>query len=348
MNCLPASEGGRSEEIGAVKVTRSCPVCLTRLSSKPFLVREMMYGLRDEFAYAECASCGCVWLTDSPSDPQRYYPAAYYPAPAAVTEATSLKTVLWHERAKYCLLGSGLFGRLLANVYGRPSAGIFGNPDYYVWLKKVAATFSSKILDVGCGEGTLLARLHNDGFSSLIGVDPFIERSTAYGVGLQLLKQEIYSVDDDFDLIMFHHTFEHMPNPVKVLKHVARILRPDRYALLRIPVASSFAYRTYGANWAQLDAPRHLFLHTYESVRILAGQAGLKVAEVVCDSDEFQFWASEQYVRDIPLKDGRSYAVNPSKSVFTKDDIQAFKRKATGLNSRNEGDSACFYLYKPS
>jgi predicted SAM-dependent methyltransferase len=137
-----------------------------------------------------------------------------------------------------------------------------------------------------------------------------------------------------------------MPDPLAVLKQINRLLKPNRYLLIRIPVASSFAYRKYGADWAQLDAPRHLFLHTLKSLHLLATDSGFQVKAIVYDSTEFQFWASEQYVADISLLDNRSYFTDPKNSLFSTDQITDFKRAARELNRRNDGDSACFYLHK--
>lgn len=324
----------------------SCSVCHNRAGNRTFVAREMMFGLRDQFEYLECAQCGCVQLASIPADFARYYPSDYFPDPPVLTNGFDLKKILWHQRARYCLTGRGLLGRALVAKWGRPRASIFGSPDYYTWLRRCGIDFASSILDVGCGPGSLLARLHNDGFSRLTGVDPFITASVEYAPGFVIHKQELYDTEGDFDLVMLHHTFEHMSEPATVFQHLYKLLRPRRYALIRIPVASSLAYRTYGAHWAQLDAPRHLFLHSVESVRLLAERAGFTLADVVFDSDEFQFWGSEQYMNDIPLKDGRSYAVDPAKSTFDERQIREFRNRAIELNARGEGDSACFYLYK--
>ena len=317
---------------------RACSVCHNAAGNRPFRAREMMFGLRDEFDYVQCGGCGCVQIEQVPEHLERYYPSEYYPGVAEWIASSGVKRKLRHERAKYCLSGSGLFGR--------PTCGIFGQPDYYVWLGRCGADFSSRILDLGCGSGELLGCLYRDGFKDLTGVDPFVKKSTNYSEGFRILKQDIYGLEGKFDLIMLHHTFEHLPEPLAVLKHLHNLLDRDGHLIIRIPVASSHAYRTYGSNWAQLDAPRHLFLHTYASMNILTGKAGFKVAEVVCDSDEFQFWASEQYLRDIPLKDRRSYSVNPAGSAFSPGEILAFRRAAAELNAKLDGDSACFYLVR--
>jgi hypothetical protein len=113
-----------------------------------------------------------------------------------------------------------------------------------------------------------------------------------------------------------------------------------------MPVAASYAWRHYGVNWVALDAPRHLFLHTVRSIQLLSKQAGFKVADIEFDSTESQFIGSEFYLRNIPLKDQSLYLKNPRNSIFSKKQIQEFKNKAIQLNAANDGDQACFYLYK--
>ena len=323
-----------------------CSICHNVSGNKTFAAREMMFGYRDKFDYLECNSCGCLQLQCSPKDLERYYPSNYFPNPRLASKRASLKSFLRRQRAKYCLEGSGLLGRLLVKKWGRPKSSIFGRPDYYQWLARCGIGFSSKILEVGCGSGVLLLQMQDDGFTDLTGVDPFIDETVTHSEVLRILKDEIYNLSGAFDLIMLHHTFEHMPEPAKVLQQLHRLLNHERYVLIRIPVAGSFAYRTYGANWAQLDAPRHLFLHTLKSMEILANDAGFEIADVVFDSDDFQFWASQQYMRDIPLKDRNSYAVNPERSLFSREQINTFKERASELNAKNDGDSACFYLFK--
>jgi len=96
----------------------------------------------------------------------------------------------------------------------------------------------------------------------------------------------------------------------------------------------------------QLDAPRHLYLHSIKSMETLANPVGLKISQVIYDSFAFQFWGSEQYQQDISLNDERSYAVNPKQSFFTEEQIKDFTKRSKVLNQKNQGDQACFYLTK--
>ncbi len=94
----------------------------------------------------------------------------------------------------------------------------------------------------------------------------------------------------------------------------------------------------------QLDAPRHFFLHSLASLKWLTEKAGLSTESVTFDSWEFQFWGSEQYQQDIPLSDERSWSNGPAQSIFTADQIEAFRLQSEQLNAEGRGDQACFVL----
>ena len=118
--------------------------------------------------------------------------------------------------------------------------------------------------------------------------------------------------------------------------------------MIRVPTVTSWAWRSYGVDWVQLDAPRHLFLHSLQSMNTLAEQQGFKLENVVYDSFAFQQWGSEQYKKDIALHDENSYAVSPEKSPFSSADIREFEEHSKKLNESKSGDQAAFYLRKPA
>jgi predicted SAM-dependent methyltransferase len=133
-----------------------------------------------------------------------------------------------------------------------------------------------------------------------------------------------------------------------MLQDLYRVLRPDCFILIAIPLVDSFAWRKYGINWAQLDAPRHLFLHSVKSMTILAEKAGFQVEDIHYDSTSFQFTASELYQRNVPLKNQNPGSENPDEHYFPTEDIEKFEQKAKELNNKRDGDQAQFYLRKKS
>jgi SAM-dependent methyltransferase len=294
----------------------------------------MMFGLREEFDYLECSRCGCVQLCQPPSDFSKYYPADYY----SFQPHGWAKTFLRRQWSAYAFHGWNPLGWLVTKRFAERTEVIS--------VRRANIPFSARILDVGCGAGHLIDDLWHLGFKKVQGVDPFIEHDLVHHQGFVVLKKDLRDLAGEYDLIMLHHSFEHMDRPDETMYHLRRLLASSGMVILRIPIAASFAWKHYGVNWVNLDAPRHLFLHSPESIKILAARTGLTVCSMVYEGDAGTFWGSEQYRQGIPLRDPRSYASNRKKSIFTPQQIREFQETARELNARKEGDLACFYLTK--
>lgn len=323
-------------------MTNVCRICGNAEKNLIHRAREMMFGTRDEFDYLECAACGTLQIVELP-DLSRYYPKDYY----SLSGGDSFLGKNWRRRlasrltGKYFLKGRGLVGKIVAERL-QWLAFYFPNS-----LKEplLELTFRSKILDFGCGRGNLLQNLHYFGFRDLTGADAFIEEDIFYPNGVKIFKRPLSGIEDTFDLVMLHHSFEHLPNPLDTLREIHARLPEGKFCLIRLPLAAA-AWRRYGVNWVQLDAPRHLFLFTEKSFRDLAAKAGFSVEKIVYDSESFQFFGSEQYLREIPMNDPRAFRGDVSKSIFTPAQLLAWEREAEILNNENKGDQACFYLRK--
>lgn len=323
-----------------------CRICQNVSGNRVFQAREMMFGLRDAFDYFECAGCGCVQIADIPADMSRYYPANYYSFSAGKSKHGPLKRGIRRlkdslRRRRYAHAGGrpSLLGRLLVSVQGAPRF-----PD---WLGPAGVTADDAILDVGCGAGELLYKMRDMGFRNLNGADPFIAGEIDSG-GVRIRKAFLKDLSGAYDLVMFHHSFEHVPDPEATLREAARLTKPGKRVLIRVPLAGKFAWRKYGVDWVGLDAPRHFFLHTEASLKMLADKAGLDLERIEYDSWSLQFWGSEQYRQDISLRSDRSWGTNPKQAPFTEAEVDEFKREATRLNEIGDGDQACFYLRRRS
>lgn len=319
---------------GATEHASTCRICgCARVQQ--FNAREMMFGTLDVFGYFECQDCGCVQIAEYPSNISKYYPDNYYSfASDKLPQERSLVRVVrrfiksrllripWFRRYWLRLAAnrSWLAGRLSMAIY----LALRDRPD-------------ARILDVGCGSGQLLRQLRDFGFHAAQGVDPFIAADVMHHGEALVRKASLADMTGSFDCICFHHSLEHMPDQASVLKDARRLLAPGGLLLVRIPVVGGEAWRTYRENWVQLDPPRHYYLHSRNSLALLADQCGLQLNAVFCDSTGFQFWGSELYLRDIPLLDPRSPAV-PGASVFSGDQLAGYNARADRLNAANDGD----------
>jgi SAM-dependent methyltransferase len=311
-----------------------CKVCANETGNTIFQTKEMMFGFKEPFNYLQCASCGVVQLQSIPANMAKYYPTDYYSY--ATKEATGFSFKNWRQGIAY----QHFFGR--PNLLGALVSIFSSKPP--IWMKKKYLTLSSKILDVGAGSGKLLLEMNRGGFNNLMGSDPFLSSDIHYQCGVSILKKDFFDIAETFDFIMFHHSFEHMDAPEKVFQQIYKLLNKGSYALIRIPVADSSSFKKYGANWVNLDPPRHFFLHTTQSMQLLANKVGLNLTDIIYDSNQFQFYGSELYLKGFSLE---SYNKGEHPEMFSKKQMRAFRAEAHRLNKIKEGDWACFYLYKP-
>lgn len=204
-------------------------------------------------------------------------------------------------------------------------------------------SFDDPILDVGCGRRpTNLIRLRDVGFRRLQGIEPFLDADGSFD-GIPIRRQTIHEAGGRYRLITFHHSFEHVPDPAETLAAAARLLTPDGVILIRTPVMGTWFWEHYGTDWWELDAPRHLWLHTRDSLERLAVAAGLALTDVVWDSTYMEMIASDQIARDIAWHEPPSWNVHPPAGV---DDatITAYRAKAKELNAAGTAGRAGFYL----
>lgn len=313
-----------------------CRICTNATSNSEFSVREMMFGLQQSFRYFQCSACGCLQIAEIPDDLTRYYSGDYYSF-HPLADRSRLANKFHQARDGFAFTDNGLVGRMLYAIFPKIE---------YRFISKLKPSKSDRILDVGCGAGKLLRSLQRVGFQHLTGLDPFIDADIVYPNGITIHKAALSEFAQIQDVVMFNHSLEHMTDQQQALKDAAKLIKPSGIVVVRVPTVSSFAWKHYGTEWVQLDAPRHLFLHSRESMSMAASRAGLEVFDVFYDSGPFQFWGSEQCRKGIPLSDARSYSKNPARSVFTKSEIRRFSERAAELNKSGDGDQLAFFLRK--
>src|SRR5262249_24783334 len=147
----------------------------------------------------------------------------------------------------YFIKGSGVIGKFLA--------------EKKKWLAKefppslrekaLGLCFDSRILDFGCGRGHLLRTLHYFGFKNLSGADLFISSDIHYPENVHIYKGDLMDIEPGFDVVMLHHSFEHLMEPLKAIERINELLVPGGRCLIRMPVVN-FVWEKYGPNWVQL------------------------------------------------------------------------------------------------
>ena len=317
----------------------TCKVCSNTSNNKQHHIKEMQLGLREMFTYMECAGCGCMQLQNIPANLGKYYPNEGYYSFNLGLDVRQKADTLRKLKASWLIYGKNkLLGSLLSIGYTAP--------DYYSWIKNAGIYYNDAVLDVGTGNGSLLLNLFKIGFTNVTGIDPFIEKDRQYGA-INIYKKSVFEIEGQFDLIMLHHAFEHMDEPLKVLLQLHKLIKKGKCVLIRTPVMGMYSWNKYGVNWMDLDAPRHIIIHSLKSMDLLAAQAGFELRKVEFDGNYMSLIGSDQYAKDIALPDADSYMVNKEASGYSKADIEQFKTINQQNNKDHRADQAAFYLFKP-
>jgi len=305
-----------------------------------------MFGLDEEFRYAECAGCGTCRLLDVPGDLGRYYPRDYYSVDLDPERELGRSGV----RQFAAMVGrSRLLGR---DLLGKSAVGVLRRRQFQTLMSLLSSIRraglpqgpDTRILDVGSGSGMLVYALSLSGLRDVTGTDPFGADDRTLNSGARLLNRELEEIEGDYDLIMFHHSFEHVLDPGVALKRSVSLLSPAGRLLVRMPTVSSEAFHRYGRQWVQFDAPRHITVFSRPGMDRLAATAGLEVVDTWDDSTSFQFWGSEQVLAGVPLESPSSHMVHPEASSFSRRQIAEWDRSARRLNATNRGDQAVWVL----
>ncbi len=307
----------------------TCRVCGHDGNTQIYTMREGMFGLSETFQYFQCLQCGCLQITDIPADMQRYYPNGYYSFGSSLRETGpgALIRYLRAQRSYHSVIPRGFVGRFLSRMFPNRKLNCLAHANL---------SLDSRILDIGCGSGWRLYALREAGFINVLGIDPYLEKEEIiHSNGVRILKKDIESMEGEWDLIMFHHSFEHLADPTASLRKAASLLRKNGACLIRVPNVDSFAWDNYRENWYQIDAPRHFYLYSRKSIDVLAEKAGFWVSKILFDSTMDQFWKSAR------PEHGQRGPMRPRWR-----ERYRLKRKADELNREGRGDQAVYYLSK--
>lgn len=241
-----------------------CRICNKDTGKETFVFRELMYGSNESFVYYLCQFCNCLQIGTIPSNLKTYYPDGYYSFNLEANESLKYRTKMYLYR---------IISFFIGNFFKEPSVVKFG-----IQFKDRR----KKIIDIGCGEGRLLKEMKEYGFTDLTGVDPFIKEPRLYR-HLKILKKDISEVNERYDIIMSHHSLEHLPDPGSFFKIIAQLLNSSGRFILRIPIFPNYIWNKYQAYWIQLDPPRHIYTYSLKGIEMLCHRNGLEINQVSYD-----------------------------------------------------------------
>lgn len=134
-------------------------------------------------------------------------------------------------------------------------------------------------LDVGCGDGHLLARVQKHGWI-VYGTeytDTAVEICKRKGISMQQgpLHAAQYT-PNSFDVITFIEVLEHINNPHEELENFRKLLRAGGALYITTPNFNAISRHLLKANWSIIEYPEHLCYYTPSTLHRLLHQHGFK------------------------------------------------------------------------
>ncbi|MFM2074035.1 MAG: methionine biosynthesis protein MetW [Pseudomonadota bacterium] len=164
----------------------------------------------------------------------------------------------------------------------------------------------SRVLDLGCGDGAMLAHLQSQRGCSGYGVeidDDKVQACLRRGINvLQLNLEDGLAMfeDNSFDMVLQIDTLQHLRNTETMLRETARVGRqgivafpnfahwPNRWAVMqgRMPVTKRLPYQWY-------DTP-NIRVGTHADFEVLARRNGLRIERSfgLHEGQEIHAWAN--------------------------------------------------------
>lgn len=267
------------------------PTCILCGSEGKLLysnVKDMMFAVPGIWSLKQCAneSCSLAWLDPAPveSDIPRFY-VNYFTHEISDSRKrflSGVRSAFYRGYLCASYIPSALFGlakarRLIARMY----------------LQKVKP---GSLLDVGCGSGTFLQRMHKLGWAATgldFDVKAIENAKIRCGEDVKFMHSDLAGArfsSESFDAVTMSHVIEHDLHPVTLLAEARRVLKTKGHLVVTTPNIQGFGHQKFRNCWWGLDSPRHLQLFSPNALLECARKAGftnIKVISTAANADTF-------------------------------------------------------------
>ena len=250
----------------------ACILCGSENNEMIAIVHDQQLYIDDtSYRLVRCRQCGLVYLNPQPTQEEleRYYPPNY---PSYVASETVFGKSAVFETLK--TLKNLIFGKKVVV------------PTPVVTHTSSAPETSKTVLDFGCGTGRYLLQMQKDHPSWKLYGSDIGTNETVRAIGEQGNIQILIGPSDlpwrhfppnTFDIITLWHVLEHLNDPKETLSKLRGLLKEDGEIHIEVPNIETIKFKIFGKNFSNIDAPRHLYHFSPNTLTELCQQSGLNV-----------------------------------------------------------------------
>ena len=136
----------------------------------------------------------------------------------------------------------------------------------------------NNVLDVGCSSGILMEAMR-DGGLSVTGIEPNI---AAFSIAQKEFRQNVLhgylsdvyqKLSKKFDVVIYNHVMEHIPDPQVELSLLKKIIKSNGILVIGVPNADNIIFKVRKKFWEPLMPNEHVWhFTTKHMVQLLKGQ----------------------------------------------------------------------------
>ena len=141
---------------------------------------------------------------------------------------------------------------------------------------------SGRLLDVGCGDGLLLAQAKGRGWETWgleVSAELVMRIRANYGLN-HIFHGTLQEADYSpayFDAVLCINVLEHLRNPRETIAEMVRVTRPGGIIAVHTPNLKSLVARWRGAGWRHFEPYEHFYYFSPKTLSRLLTSSGLEV-----------------------------------------------------------------------